>query len=97
MNNMSADEIDALAEIQKEILKWSIEDDGTVYTASDLLDCWQQELASVPLHDLNREINNLGVIIRETMQKLNPQMSEAKQYSYAFAAIELLRNRMKAN
>jgi hypothetical protein len=94
---MSADGVDALAEIQNEILKWAIEVDGTKYSLSDLLDGWEQELAGIPPYDLDREITNLGVIIREMLQKRCPQMAESKQYALPFAAMELLRNRMKAN
>jgi hypothetical protein len=47
--------------------------------------------------EMRDSINNLGVILRETLQKTAPQMAEAMQWSLPFSFIELLRTRMKSN
>lgn len=60
-----------------------------------LLNEFEKLLADVPPHDLDREINDVGVILRETLQKTAPQMSETMQYALPYGFIELLRTRMK--
>ena len=63
----------------------------------ELLLDFERLLADVPADDLDREIINLGVILRETLQKTAPQMPESMQYALPFGFIELLRTRLKAN
>jgi hypothetical protein len=63
----------------------------------ELVGEFEKLLADVPPADLDREINNLGVILRETLTKTAPQMSEPMTYALPYGFIELLRNRLKAN
>jgi hypothetical protein len=93
---MTQEGVKALHELQKEMLDFVANEGGKELRLSDLLDDWQKMLADVPAYDLDhREINNLGVILRETLEKTAPQMSESMKWSLPFAAIELLRAGMK--
>jgi hypothetical protein len=61
------------------------------------LDELAEKMKNTPPEDIDREVNNVGVILRAIIEKESPQLSEPMQWGLPFAAIELLRTKLKAN